>query len=356
MKAGFIKKLLRPPRYLSMKAAGINISDRFVRYIEFIEKKGHLSIKNFGEIPLPANTMKEGEILNANALVKALSEVRTKITSDFVKISVPEEKTYVFDTEVPLVKGSSIRESIAFKLEENVPLKIDEVFFEYDMVKKEEESGTHNAIFSISVIPKKVIEDFTAVSIRAGLTNIGFEIESRMVARSVIARDDRRNLLVIHIKEDSTLLSLVASGVVRFTSTVAIGESSMKENLAKAAPVLSSGKIPDTFFYPHATDNDPSDSLINIFSAIRDEIEKFNDYLSSTSEKKGIPLPQSVDEIIISGRSAALSGLIRHVSQGIEAPVTLANVWTNVFDINDELPRLTFVDSLDFPVAIGLAL
>lgn len=356
MKSDFIKKLLRPPRYLSMKAAGIDISNRSVRYIEFAEKKGGLSVRNFGEVPLPANTFKDGEILDKNALVKVLSDIKKKISSNFVKLSIPEEKTYIFDTEIPLVKGSNVNESILFKLEENVPLKVDEVFFEYDMVKKEEEDGVRNAIVSVSVIPKKVIEDFTEASVRAGLANIGFEIESRMVARSVVPKGDKRNLLVIHIKEDSTLFSLVTSGIVRFTSTVAIGESAMKENIAKIDPTFSSGKIPDTFFYPHAADNGSSSSLLNVFSAIRDEIEKFNDYLSSTSERKGSSLPNSVDEIIISGKSAALAGLIRHVSRDMEAQVLLANVWTNVSDINSELPRITFVDSLDFSIAIGLAL
>ena len=99
MKSDFIKKLLRPPRYLSMKAAGIDISDRFVRYIEFVEKKGRSFGRNFGEVPLPANTFKEGEILNKNALVKVLSDIKKKISSNFVKLSIPEEKTYIFDTE-----------------------------------------------------------------------------------------------------------------------------------------------------------------------------------------------------------------------------------------------------------------
>jgi len=357
MKANFFKKISRPPHYLSMKAAGIDIRNQSIRYMEFADTKKNSPIKNFGQVLLLPNTIKDGEIINKSALVKALSEVKMKISSDFVRISIPEEKTYIFDTQIPISKGSNIRESIEFKLEENVPLKTDEVFFEYDVIKKEERNGTGNMLLSVSAIPKKTIENFSEACILAGLTPISFEMESRMMAQSVIPKGDMRNFLIINIKEDSTLLSLVVSGVVRFTSTTLIGDMTIKENLSKTNPSLSSGKIPDVFLSSNTSvDKELLYSLANVFSAIRDEITKFNEYLLSKSEGKGILLPKAVDEIILCGRSSALSGFAGYINKNTDAKVTLANVWTNVFNVNDRLPRITFQDSLDFPTAIGLAI
>ena len=357
MKTNFFKKLLYPPQYLSMKTAGIDIRNQSIRYIEFTDVKKNPSVKNFGEVPLLPNTIKDGEIINKNALAKALSTVRTKISADFVKISIPEEKTYIFDTQIPLAKGSNIRESIEFKLEENVPLKADEVFFEYDVLKKEEKSGIGSMSASVSAIPKKTIENFTEVCTLAGLTPLGFEMESRMVARSVVPKDDMKNFLIIDIKEDSTLLTLVVSGVVRFTSTTLIGDATIKANLSKINPSFSSGKIPDIFLSSNASVNkELLYSLVNVFSAMRDEIEKFNEYLLSKSEGKGILLPKAIDEIILCGRSAALSGFVNYISKNTNAKVTIGNVWSNVFNVNDRLPRISFQDSLDFAAAIGLAI
>ena len=96
MKTNFLKKIFYPPQYLSMKAAGIDIHNQSIRYIEFDYEKSNPSVKNFGEIYLSPNIIKDGEIINKNAFVKALSEVKRKISSDFVKISIPEEKTCAF--------------------------------------------------------------------------------------------------------------------------------------------------------------------------------------------------------------------------------------------------------------------
>jgi len=325
MKTNFFTKLLYPPHYLSMGAAGVDIRDRSVRYIEFADKRGALSVKHFGEIPLPADTVKGGEIVNPTALAKVLSEIRTKLSSDFVRIAIPEEQAYIFDTQVPILPGSNVRESIELGLEENVPLTADEVSFEYDAIRKSGRENTATMLASVSVIPKKTIASFTDACAEAGLAPVSFEIESRMVARSVSPRGNGKTFLVVHIKENSTLLLLIASDTVRFTSTVPVGGASLIEN-------------------PEA------------FSAIRDEIDKFGEYLSSKSDEKGTFLSKMIDQIILSGRSAAIPGLAGRIGQVLAAPVALANVWTNAFDINARLPRLAFEDSLDFATAIGLAL
>lgn len=357
MKTNFLQKLFYPPNYLSMKAAGVDIRNRSIRYIEVADKRGNLFIKNFGTVSLPPNTVENGEIINKDALVKALLEVKGKISSDFVKVSIPEEKTYIFDTQILLVKGSDERESIEFKLEENVPLKIDEISFGYDIIKKEEKEISDSLVASVSAIPKKVIENFTEVFTFAGLAPIGFEIESRMMARAVVPKDDKKTIMIINIKEDSTLLSLVVSGIVRFSSTVAIGDGIMKENLSKTNLLLSSGEISDSLSHSGTdVENEIFYSLLNIFSVIKDEVEKFNEYLAAKSEGKGVLLPKTVDEIILCGASATLPGFINHISQNIDKKIMIANVWNNVFDVKNRIPSIKFHDSLDFATAIGLAI
>ncbi len=357
MKVNFFKKLLRSPKYLSMQAAGIDVCNECVRYIEFGGAGEKTFIKNFGEIPLAPNTFKDGDIIDADALSKALAEAKKKISSDFVKLSIPDEKTYLFDTWIPLVKGSDVRESIEFNLEENVPLKRDEVFFEYDVIEKEERDGIKGIFVSVSVIPKKNIQDFTDVCVRAGLAVESFEMESRVTAHAVVQNGDSKTFLVVDIKEGSTLLSLVVSGIVRFTSTVALGDAAIKENISTINPSVPAGKIPDSFLNANADiESKLSYSLVNVFSVIVDEMKKFDDYLLSKSEEKSTHLPKMIDEIILSGRSAALPSFAAHIRQNMNAKVVLANVWSNSFDINEKIPRIAFNDSLDFASAIGLAI
>lgn len=359
MKANFLKKLFYLPAFLSLPIAGIEICNKSIKYIEFFNKKGSISIKNFGEVAIAQNIIKDGDILNKNALAKMLVEVKNKITSDFVKISIPEEKTYVFDVQMPKEARSNIREALEFKIEENVPLKLEEISFEYEIIK-DEKNTLKDMTVNVSVIPKRVIDDYSEVMDIAGFNPISFEIESKMIANSVIMKGDMRNYIVINIKDDSTVFMAVTEGVVRFTSSVSIGESTIKEKLLKTG-LFSDELINGDFFgsdfsFETVYSKESYSSLVNIFSILKDEVEKFNEYVLERFSSSKLNSPKNMDRIILCGRSATLPGLAKHINQKIKAEILLANPWSNVFDIKEFAPTIKFQDSLSYVTPIGLVI
>lgn len=358
MKGNFLKKLFYPPNYLSLPVAGVEICNQSIKYIEFIYIKDSFSIKNFGEVHLPANTIKDGDILNKSALIKALVEVKNKISSDFIKASIPEEKTYVFDTQIPKEARDNIRDALEFKIEENVPLKLAESFFEYEIV--EDSEIKNDLTISVSVIPKRVIADYTEIFDQAGIYPLSFEIESKMIANAVIPEDDKKNHIVINIKDDSTVFLAVVDGYVRVTSSVSIGENTFRESLLKTSlfsDELINGKFfENDFSFETTYTKELYGSLVNIFSVFKDEVDKFNDYIINKFPNKKISPIKNIDKIILCGRSAALPGLAKHINQNINAEVVLANSWVNVFDIKDFTHDMKFSDSLSFVTPIGLVL
>ena len=356
MKSNFIKKLLYIPNYLSLPVAGIEICNKSIKYIEFFDKKGVFSIKNFGEISLPPNTMKDGDILNKDALVKALTEVKNNISSDFVKVSIPEEKTYIFDVQIPGEARNNIKETLEFKIEENVPLKLEESSFEYEIVG--DNSQSKDLLLSVSVMPQKIISDYTEILDQSGLYPISFEIESKMIASAVIPKDENKNSIIINIRDDATLLIAVINGFVRFTSIVSVGESAIRENLLKTdlfRGELIIGKFFESDFSFETTyTKDLYSSLMNIFSIFKDEAEKFNEYIINKFPNLNGSSGKNIEKIILCGRSSTLPGLAKHINQNINAEITLANVWSGVFDVKENTSNMKFHDSLSFVTPIGL--
>ena len=179
MRFNLLKKILSVPNYLSLPVAGIEISNSSIKYVEFVNNNGVLSLKKASEVMLEPNIVKNGDIINKTTLIEALVEVKNNITSDFVKVSIPEEKSYIFDVVLPKEAKNNVREALEFKIEENVPLKLDEVYFEYEIV--EDEINSKNIVLSVSVISKKVISDYVELFDKAGLFPRSFEIESKMI-------------------------------------------------------------------------------------------------------------------------------------------------------------------------------
>ena len=357
MKVNFLKKLLYVPNYLALPVAGIEICNKSIRYIEFFNKKGIISIKNFGEVSLASGVVRDGEILNRSILVKTLAEVKKNISSSFVKISIPEEKTYIFDTQIPREAENNIREALEFKIEENVPLRLEESSFEYEVVNDDKKSK--DMTVNVSVIPKRVIADYSEILEQAGLYPISYEMESKMIAGAVVPSGEKKNYIIINIKDDSTVLIAIIDGIVRLTSSVAVGESMLREKLLKTG-LFSDELISGNFFesdFPFETTytKESYSSIINIFSILKDEVDKFNEYITNKfSDAKGVA--KKVDRVILCGKSSTLPGLAKHINQDIKSEVVLANTWANVFDLKEFAPSMKFHDSLSYVTPIGLVI
>ena len=357
MKTNFVKKIFCAPNYLSMPTVGVDICNRSIKYVDFCDKKGKMSLKKYGEIPLPIGVIKDGEILNRDFLVKSLAELKGKIFSDVVNVSIPEDKNYIFNIKVPKVSEKEIRQILEFKIEENVPLKLDESFFEYDIV--EEFSNKVELLLNVSVVPKKVIFEYSEIFELAGFYPLSFETESKMTAFSVIPKDSKNTFMIINIKDDSTIFSIVSSGVVCLTSTVSIGNYSIVESISKLSEYKDKkiDKLPDDFFYQEKNhDIDTSDSLLNIFSIFKDEAEKFGNYWMSQDEKVRHDFSKNIEKVFVCGKSSALPNFREHIVQNLGVQAVLANIWQNAFNLENYIPDIKFVDSLDYAVPAGLAL
>ncbi len=357
MKTSFLKNIFYPPNYLFLPVAGIEICNGSIKYIEFFNKNGVFSIKKFGEVSIPKDTVKNGFILNRTSLVKALLEVKKNITSDFVRVSIPEDKTYIFETKIPKGAENNIREVLEFKIEENVPLKLEGSMFEYEIIDRGELSD--EITVSVSVIPKRVIVEYAETFDQAGMYPVSYEIESKVIANSVITKNSKKNSIILEIKDDSTVLIAVIDGFVRASSSVSIGESAIKESLLKTgvfSDELINGKFFENDFSFETTYSGESySSLVNVFSILKDEVEKFNEYIKNRFLNINSHT-RVIDSIILCGRSSVLPGLAKQINQNINTEVILADTWTNIFDVKDTVSPMKFNDSLAFATPIGLVL
>ncbi|MFH0755289.1 MAG: pilus assembly protein PilM [bacterium] len=356
MKINFLKKILSAPNYLNLPFAGIEICNRSIKYIEFANKKGLFFVKNFGEILLPSDIIKDGDVLNKDILIKTLIEVKNNISTNFVKVSIPEEKTYLFNILISKEARTNIREALEFKIEENIPLKLEESCFEYEII--DDNKLSKDMTLDVAVIPKKIIADWTDLFYQAGIYPLSYKIESKMIANSVISKGDKDNSIIINIKDDSTLFIAFINGFVRFTSSTAIGENMIRKNLFKTGLFKNEAEIShffeSDFSFETKYEKETYSALVNIFSVLKDEVEKFNEYIiNEFLEIKSSPA-KKINKIILCGRSSVLPGLAKHINQKINTKIILANVWSEIFDIKENISKIKFNDSLNFVTPIGL--
>lgn len=311
--------LFPTPKYLRLAQAGISISDKAVRFIAFEPvRDGTLFLRRYGEIPLLEGIVSSGEINDKHELTEALKKLRKEYGIQFASATLPEEKSYLFITELDRLPYRDLRDAVAFVVEDNAPVSLADSLFSFELL----DSGD-SLKAAVTVLPTEVAANYAEVFEAAGIMPVSFDIESQAIARSLVARGDDRSHLIVHVGERKSGLYLVEDEVVQFSSILNID-------------VLEVG----------------SESTIKNLKA---EIRKFFLFWNTRLDKEGNP-GRKIEHCIISGSGAANDALVAEIMSDIEIPYALANVWTNVLRFEKHLPKIPFDISLSYAGAIGAAL
>ncbi len=317
-------KLFPPPKFLNIPHAGLDICDDAVRCIEYSHGARGITIHRYGTKMLPPGVVESGHIKDEHLLEQTVRELAHELKISIVKASLPEERMYLFKTEVPDAYEEEIRQNIEFKLEENVPVSAADSVFFFDLIPLNAVSAEmkDKKIASVSVAPHDLISSYLGVLQRAGLTVLSFEIQAKAIARAIVPRDSIETQIIVYIMGNKTGIYIVCGGVVCFTSTISWGYST----------IAQSADVPATA------------------GELKTEIQRVYGYWVDHGGGTDI------SRVILAGRGALFEGLASHCSPDPRIPVEVAQVWQNAFSSDRYIPQIPYEDSLDYAIAAGLAL
>lgn len=350
--------LFPPPRFLAMRGVGLDISDSSVKFAGLAERPYGKVLASYAERPIPEGAVVNGEIADPDRLGRVLSLMRRDFGLEFVRVSLPEEKAYIFQTKIPRgATGDAARSVIEFSLEENVPITPDESVFDYEVLRGGEDNHDHDDV-SVSVYPRSIVEAYAGTLRRSGLTPLSFETEAHAVARSVIPRGDLGTYLIIDIGRKRTGLAIVSRGSLAFSSTLEVGGDAFSVAIEK----YDGGSGADTErvktergLLRRRGDQELYASLMASASAIRDEINRHYIYWQGRKGPDGTSSPR-IEKMILCGGNANLAGLPEYLSASLRVPAARANVWVNTASFDDDIPDIDCHHALSYATAVGLAL
>jgi len=346
-----------PPRFLKMPAAGLDISDRKVRFLELKKSKNGLIISRFDEVDIPEGVIVSGELKKPDELKKILKGFRDKNNIEFVNISLPEEKAYIEKMEVPNVSGDELRNSIVFQLEEYVPIPSSEAVLDYITLTKSNTVNKGKEVM-VYVLPKEVAQTYADIFLGTGIIPSSFEMEAHSLGRSVIPKENTETVMIVDFGRARTGIFIVDSGVPLFTSTVDVGSDMLTKAIEKNFSIspkeayeiknkkgLTKNKNDEEFFR----------AVLPTISILRDEVNKLFIYWHTHNIVKGRE-DKKIKKIILCGGGSNLKGLTEYLSVSLKTKVTLVDPWVNVNSYDNYIPELHLNDSLGYSTAIGLAL
>ena len=120
-----VTTVIPPPQFLQMTTLGVDISDTSLKYVLLHPDRTsgrQLELRQWGDIDIPPGVLERGQVSDVTALGTVLKELREKTGARLVRVSLPEERAYIFETEIAAsTSAKEIRGQVEFRLEENVP-------------------------------------------------------------------------------------------------------------------------------------------------------------------------------------------------------------------------------------------
>jgi type IV pilus assembly protein PilM len=352
-----IERYLPPPQFLLMPSLGVDISDNSLKYVQFGLQKGtSRPLTTWGEIDIPSGVLDRGLVHDQKQLAAVLKECRAKTGATFVRVSLPEERAYLFETEIKRsTPAKEIRSLLEFRLEENVPIPAREAFFDYDILQAETTDRTLRVV--VAAYARDTILNYYDACVEAGFVPLSFEVEAQAMARAVLPVGARGAHLLVDFGKTRTGVGIVMNDALMYTSTIDFGGIQLSEVLRKVLGEVGEAELTTIKntqgLIKGVHDTRSYDALISTVSVIKDELASRISYWHAGEYK---PEERRIQSITLCGGSANLKGLPEYFTETLGIKTVRANIWRNAFSVDAHVPPIDLRHSYGYATAVGLAL
>jgi len=349
--------------FSKFSAFGLDLSDLSIKIALLKEASGHLELVSFGRQEIPENVIESGVIKKEDELInlikKAFSEAQgQKIKTQHCIVSLPETESYIRVVQLPKIKKEEVPEAIKWELEANIPVALDDIYFDWQEIPRASGSKNHLDIL-IGALPKTLVDPYLNVIKKAGLKPLAFEVESVANARALIKDEiSAEAVMIIDLGAKKTTLVIFGDNTILFTTGLPISSTELIYDIAKIMKVEKE-KAKDLKL-KIGLDQIKEDG--KVYRAMEPrllelvgEINRYVDYFQAS--KLGHSGKQNISKILLCGGGANLKGLPAFLSSNLKVGVSVGNPWVNIFSSDSgKLPEINFDDSLSYATALGLAL
>ncbi len=348
----FLRVEFRPPNFLLLPTAGIDISTSGIKVALISETMRGYKLASYGELMLPVGSVVGGEIADRKAVIKGLRTLAKKHHIQMANVALPESRGYLFQAPVPKdISRDGARVHIEQRLEEYVPLPAPEVVFDFVRVQ-DGEKQTRAIGMGYS---RRVIDETISVVEEAGIMVRAVESETFALPRAVLQRESTDTVLLVDIGKTTTKLMVISDQVPRYVTTLPIGGHALTLAVTKYFGVSEeeAKKVKaERGIVPDKENEEYLAAMISTVSVIKDEILTRVEYWKNHAKEEGGDIARA----LLVGGNAAIKGLPEYLQEALSVPVSLGDTFTNLIPRKVSKTPLSEMESLAYGTAIGLAL
>ncbi len=334
---------------------GLHINNHAIKALQFDVSPSRTKLRGFTNVAMPKGMIVNDEFADAAGLANLITRSLKKpqfgnFSTNRVVVAIPESKSFVRIIPLQKMKESEIANAILFEAESYIPLPMDQVYYDWQVLR-EKDGGLEILVIAS---PKAYVDKYIAVLESAGLKIAGIETESQSVARALVPTSVLEPILIADMDAYKTALVMVQGGTLQFTSSVPLAGNNFTERLSKtlsispaeAEKIKRNVGFANTVEYPNLK--------IQMLPALEDLAAEIKNILRFHYDHH----QDHIGSLVLTGGGAKL----QHIAAALEpmmeqyAPlkVTVANPLEHVQNYRDD--ALGPYEALSYTTAIGLAM
>lgn len=346
--------LMRPPM-------GLDLSDLSVKLIQIDKSVRGYAVRSYARSDILNNGIRNGEIQHPEEVTKAIKRALEKSlpkkpNTRRVVCSIPETKAFLRIIEMPKMEKKEMAEAIHWEIEENIPLGIDQVYYDYQVLEKKlgQDDGKHQNVLIVAV-SRSIVDSFIRVVQDAGLEVMGMEVESVAQARCLLPdkQEEDHSSLIVDIGDRRTSLLFSVGNAIAFTSSTSVSSQMMTE--AYASHFRIDAKKAEKMKIEQGIGSVVSEDVF--FRAVEPVLKNLYGQIDHSMSfiVNSLKYTKDVDDIILCGGGANTKGLSLYLSRKTGIPVRVGDPWKNI-EFYKRVPPIPQKDAIQYSTAIGLAL
>lgn len=217
------------------KVVGLDIQPGHVTAVQ-AHVNGSIVAERAAALPLPADTVREGEVLDEGVLANTLRELfREGSLSKRVRVGVANQRTVLRTLELPPVTDrKELAAAVRFEAQEQVPMPLSNAVLDFHALGVHDTpTGPRQQVVLVAA-QRDMIQRLLAAVRAAGLQPEGVDLSAFALIRSLYRHDSEHDGRVLYLNIDGLTNMAIAEGAIcRFTRVVGGGLEAMASELAE---------------------------------------------------------------------------------------------------------------------------
>lgn len=213
---------------------GLDIQPGYVSAVQ-VRAGGKIEVQRAVGTPLPPDTVREGEVIDGQALTETLRELFAGARLDKrVRIGVANQRTVLRTLEMPPIpEGKELETAVRFQAEDQIPMPLESAVLDYQTLGVLDTPAGQRQRVVVVAAQKDMVERLMAAVRAAGLRPEGIDLSAFALIRS-LHRAGEHEGRVLYLNVGGLTNMAIADGTVcRFTRVAAGGLESMATAVAE---------------------------------------------------------------------------------------------------------------------------